>query len=152
VAHKIVAKVKIAKQLLASTASSTFTLSSVKNTARPIVRKKIRFVTRKVPQRVWMRKRARLRSLTAGIPTPLIPPLPISPRRSCPIICRQTVSRSQTTYPHRKCQQVIVLHTVRGSMTDVFSLLHFQVSLCHSRIAMGDTFRVRRAQTIDRFR
>lgn len=101
VAHKIVAKVKIAKQLLASTASRTFTLSNVTNTARPIVRKKIRFVMRKVPQRVWMRKRPRLRSLTAGMPTPLIPPSPISPRRSCPIICRQTVSRSQTTYQHR---------------------------------------------------
>ena len=148
-AHKIVAKVKIAKQLLASTESSTFTLSSVRNTAKPIVRKKIRFVTRKVPQRVWMRKRPRLRSFTAGIPAPLVPPLPISPRRSCPIICRQTVSRSQTTCRHRKCQPVTILQTVRGLMTDVFSLVHFQVSLCHSRVAMGDAFRVRRAQTID---
>ena len=112
VAHKTVAKVKIAKQLLASTRSSTFTLRRVTNTTRPIVRKKIRFVTRKVPQYVWMRNRARLRSLTAGKPPPLIPPSPISPRRSCPIICRQTVSRSQTTYRHG--ERVSRYHNAHG--------------------------------------
>ena len=152
VAHKTVAKAKIAIQLFASTRSSTFTLSNVTNTTRPIVRKKIRFVTRNVPQRVWTRKRARLRSFTAGIPTPLIPPSPISPRRSCPIICRQTVSRSQTTCRHGKCEPVITTHMMRDSMTDMFSLVHFQVSLCHRRVAMGDTFSVCSTQTIGDFR
>jgi hypothetical protein len=41
---------------------------------------------------------------------------------------------------------------MRGSMTDVFSLVHLQVPLCHRRVAMGDAFRVRGTQAVDHFR
>jgi len=97
VAHNIVAKTRIAKHLLASSPSTLWTCSRVRNTAIAIAFQMCRRLSFRRPKGVgiWT---AFASCWTAKVP-PTISRWPsTSPLRSRPIICLHTVSRSQAMF------------------------------------------------------
>lgn len=95
VAHITVANTNTARHRLASTLSTTRTFNNTTKMTTEASKKSCFIVNLKCPAGVWT-SRTPFSGSTRRVPPRVrrVPGSPVSPRRSLPIICRQTVSRS----------------------------------------------------------
>lgn len=136
-AHRIVAKHRIAKQFDGSGRSRTGLRRSAVKIETAVMENTQRLLILTLPQRVRKSMRAGPNSLCGDSPKALIWPSPISPRLSCPIICLQTVSRSHTI-----CKSHQDLHPFGGEVTYLLALMDPQLLLGSRLVTVCHTFGV----------